>query len=110
MTAIPSGRGQTASEPGGNPVGRRAHLPKGAREPIRVFINGVVQECGGDYEISGEEIVFQQPIWKEAKPGRLRFAGLMLAGRYQKHEIVDVEYTVDGRTELISDVEIQPES
>lgn len=110
MATTPSGRGHAASERGGNPLGRRARLPRGAEEPIRVFINGVVQERGGDYEISGGEIVFEQPIWKEAKPSRLRFLGLMLAGRYHKHEIVDVEYTVDGKTELISDVEIQPES
>lgn len=87
----------------------RARLPRGAQEPVRVFINGILQIDGVDYEISGEEIVFEQPIFKEAKIGRMRFAGLMLAGRYQRNEIVDVEYTLGSKTKLISDIEIQPD-
>src|SRR5918992_1275835 len=51
----------------GREAGRRARLPRGAEPPIRIYINGVEQSQGSDYEISGGEIVFGRPIVKEGK-------------------------------------------
>jgi hypothetical protein len=91
-------------------AGRRARLPRGAREPIRVHINGVEQTRGTDYEVRGGQIVFNRPIIKETvTPGRWMAMYLGLFGTYRKHEAVDVEYQLGGRTKLAADVEIIPD-
>ena len=89
-------------------VGRRARLPRGAEHPIRVYINGVEQSEGSDYEIRGGEIVFNRPIVKEGKVGGIRWLAMFLGlfGTYRKHESVDVEYRLGGQPKLASDVEI----
>jgi hypothetical protein len=92
-------------------VGRRARLPRGAEAPIRVYINGVEQVQGADYEIRGDEIVFSRPIVKEGKVGGVRWLAMFLGlfGTYRKHESVDVEYRLRGEPKLASDVEILPD-
>jgi hypothetical protein len=88
-------------------AGRRVRLPRGARAPIHVHINGVAQTEGTDYEIRGSEVVFARPIVKETvTPGRWAAMYLGLFGTYRKNETVDVEYTLDGKTKLAADVAI----
>jgi hypothetical protein len=88
-------------------AGRRARLPRGAGEPIRVHVNGIEQSRGSDYEVRGGEIVFARPIVKETvTPGRWMAMYLGLFGTYRKNETVDVEYTLDGKPKLAADVEI----
>ncbi len=108
----PSGRGHTPSEREGTPVGRRAKLPRGAREPIRVFINGVEQNRGVDYELQPGLIVFTEPIHKEGEIRGVRRWTLLLGliGVYRKNEIVDVEYTLEGAKKFASDLEILPDA
>ena len=105
-----SGRGHGISEEGGKAVGRRVRLPRGARPPYKVFINGSEQVEGVDYEIGGGMVVFKQPIMKEdlSQLGAVRkiVLGLGLVGSYQKNEVVDVEYRVDGKTQLASDLPV----
>ena len=111
MSDEPSGRGHTVTEKGGTPIGRRARLPRGATEPIRVFINGVEQARGVDYDLEPGGIRFRQPIMKEGKiTGWRRWTLLLgLIGVYRKHEVVDVEYTLGGQPKFVSDVEILPD-
>jgi hypothetical protein len=91
-------------------AGRRARLPRGAREPIRVHVNGVEQTRGVDYELRAGELVFSRPIVKETvTPGRWMAMYLGLFGTYRKHETVDVEYQLGGQTKLAGDVEIIPD-
>jgi hypothetical protein len=91
-------------------AGRRARLPRGAREPIRVHVNGVEQARGVDYELRGGEVVFSRPIVKETvTPGRWMAMYLGLFGTYRKHETVDVEYQLGGQAKLAADVEIIPD-
>lgn len=108
-----SGRGHGAAAHGGRPVGRRVRLPRGAQPPIKVFINGSLQQEGADYRISDGEIVFAEPIFKEdlRSLGTMRkvVLGLGLVGSYQRNETVDVEYRLGGRTELASDVAVLPD-
>ena len=88
-------------------AGRRARLPRGAGEPIRVHVNGIEQSRGSDYEVRGGEIVFTRPIVKETvTPGRWMAMYLGLFGTYRKNETVDVEYTLHGKTKLAADVAI----
>jgi hypothetical protein len=91
-------------------AGRRVRLPRGAEPPIRVHINGVQQTEGTDFEVRGAEVVFARTIVKETvTPGRWAAMYLGLFGTYRKNETVDVEYTLNGKTELAADVEIVPD-
>lgn len=103
-----SGRGHATTDLEGVEVGRRVKLPRGAGPPIRVYINGVEQNEGTDYAIEPGVVVFNEPIVKEGKIGRLRWLSMYIGlfGSYRKHETVDVEYRVGGKTHLASDLPV----
>jgi hypothetical protein len=90
-------------------VGRRVCLPRGAEPPIVVYVNGVEQVEGADYERRAGELVFNRPIVKE-QVGGMRWLAMLLGlfGTYRKHETVDVEYRLGDQTKLASDVQVQP--
>lgn len=93
-------------------AGRRVRVPAGATPPLTVYINGVVQQEGEDYEIdtSRDIIVFPRPILKEEKLSGIRWLSMLIGvvGTYRKHETVDIEYRAGGQTKLATDVEILP--
>jgi hypothetical protein len=92
-------------------AGRRVRLPAGAEPPVRVFINGVAQEEGTDFELRGHEVVFSRPIVKESMTaGRWMAMYLGLFGTYRKNETVDVEYRRGGEVQLAADLEILPDA
>jgi hypothetical protein len=88
-------------------AGRRVKLPRGAREPIVVYINGVAQQAGDDYVTEGSEIVFTRDIIKE-EIGMSRWLAMYLGifGTYRKDETVDIQFSLNGRTELASGLEV----
>ncbi len=88
-------------------AGRRVRLPRGAEPPVRVYLNGVEQSAGADYQLRDGEIVFSRPLVKE-KVGAARWMAMYLGlfGTYRKHETVDVEYRRDGKLQLASDLEV----
>jgi hypothetical protein len=95
---------------GSEAVGRRVRLPRGAEPPIEVYINGVQQTQGSDYELRDGEIVFARPIVKEkVGVGRWMAMYLGLFGTYRKHETIDVSYRLGGKVQLASDVEVLPD-
>ena len=100
-------RGREPEVPKGSvAAGRRVRLPRGAEPPIVVYVNGIQQDEGADYELRGDEIVFSRPIVKE-QVGGMRYLAMLLGlfGTYRKHETVDVEYRLGGEVKLASDVE-----
>ncbi|OLE37507.1 MAG: hypothetical protein AUG48_04255 [Actinobacteria bacterium 13_1_20CM_3_68_9] len=99
--------GSSEAPKGSIAVGRRVRLPRGAEPPIVVYMNGVKQTEGADYELRRGEIVFSRPIVKE-QVGGIRWLAMLLGlfGTYRKHETVDVEYRLRGQVKLASDVEI----
>jgi hypothetical protein len=90
-------------------AGERVAIPAGAEPPFTVFVNGVEQREGSDYEIAGGEIVFTRPIIKE-KIGTSRWLAMYLGlwGTYRKNETVDLQFTRNGKVELRSDLPIVP--
>jgi hypothetical protein len=90
-------------------AGERVKLPRGAAPPFTVFINGVEQNEGKDYEIEGAEIAFARPIVKE-KVGTGRWLAMYLGlwGTYRKNETIDLQFSRDGKVELISDLPVVP--
>jgi hypothetical protein len=89
-------------------AGRRLRLPRGAEPPYAVFVNGVEQREGDDYEVGEGEIVFNREIVKE-KVGTGRWLAMYLGlfGTYRKHETVDLQFNRNGRVELVSDLEVE---
>ncbi len=102
---------QPAEVPKGSyAAGRRAALPRGAEPPFVVYVNGIAQVDGVDYEIRRGELIFNRQIVKETvTPGRWAAMYLGLFGTYRKHETVDVEYRLEGETKLAPDGEILPD-
>lgn len=90
-------------------AGERVRIPNGAEEPLSVFINGVEQREGVDYEIDGNEVRFVKPIIKEEiGTGRWLAMYLGLFGTYRKDEKVDLQFKHQGKVELRSDVPVIP--
>jgi hypothetical protein len=67
--------------------------------PFDVFINGVLQEYGTDYELDGRTLVFPRRLAPEIALTKLQFlrAALGIAGTYRKHDSIDITYEHDGR-------------
>lgn len=91
-------------------AGRRVKLPAGAEPPFTVFINGIEQSEGADYEVGAGEIVFTRSIVKE-KVGTGRWLAMYLGlfGTYRKNETIDLQFTRNGKTELTSDLPVEPD-
>ena len=87
----------------------RVPLPRGAEPPIRVFVNGVPQEEGRDYELIGHELRFDKPLEKERlSKGKWTAIFLGLWGYYGKNDSVDVQYRIRGRETVATGLEIIP--
>jgi hypothetical protein len=91
-------------------AGRRVKLPGGAEAPYAVFVNGVEQREGSDYDVRAGEIVFRRQIVKE-KVGAGRWLAMYLGlfGTYRKNETIDLQFQRGGKTELRSDLPVQPD-
>ncbi len=84
----------------------RSHveLPPGVAGPFEVFVNGVQQQPGIDFDQVGRRLVFRRELAREGRLGFWRWAGIALgvAGSYRKHETVDVVHGVAGRRTVLS--------
>ena len=77
----------------------RVDLPTYVPDAFEVYVAGVRQVRGSDYEVAGRTLVFPRPIAQEGRLGFWRWTSMWLgiAGTYRKHETVDLVYEVDGR-------------
>jgi hypothetical protein len=86
----------------------RVKLPPGVRTPFEVYVNGVPQELGADYHVSGGELRFE----KELVTGKLGVKAWLLGfwgiGTYKRNDEVDIRYEVDGRPMLAHALAIIP--
>jgi hypothetical protein len=85
-------------------------LPRGAGPPFRVWINGVEQREGADYEIRSGQLEFERPLAKEGKLGLFRWALMFfgIAGTYRKNDSVDVQFTTPGgQMRLVTGLDIK---
>ncbi len=85
-------------------------LPRDAREPFEVFVNGVPQRRGEDYEVTGGALRFSRPLAQEGRLGALRWTSIFLgiAGTYRKHDSVDVAYEANGVKRVATELPIIP--
>ena len=77
-------------------------LPSDAPASFDVFVNGVLQEPGRDYEVAGRTLRFRKPL------GVMRWASMFLgvAGTYRKNDSVDVVYEVGGKRKVATGLPI----
>jgi hypothetical protein len=71
------------------------------KEPFDVFVNGVPQRRGVDFEVEPGLIVFAKELRSEGRLGFWRWTSLFLgvAGTYRRNDKVDVVYPgPSGRT------------
>jgi hypothetical protein len=77
----------------------RVELPAGVGDRYEVYVNGVRQEPGRDFDRIGDALVFRRTLAREGRLGPIRWLSMLLgiAGTYRKHENVDVVYEAAGR-------------
>lgn len=77
----------------------RVVLPAGVMPPFEVFLNGVPQREGVDFEYSAGVLYFDRELKDEGKLGFFRWASMWVgvAGTYRQNDSVDVVYTSGGR-------------
>jgi hypothetical protein len=80
----------------------RVDLPTHIPGSFEVYVAGVQQVPGTDYEVIGRTLVFPRPIAQEGRLGFWRWAAMWLgiAGSYRNHETVDVVYDAGGRRQV----------
>ena len=88
----------------------RIELPEHLPPAFEVYVGGVRQLPGRDFDVQGRTLVFPRPIAQEGTLGFWRWASMWLgiAGTYRKHEAVDIVYTVDGRREVETGLQPEP--
>jgi hypothetical protein len=84
-------------------AGSRIGLPAAVGDRYEVYVNGVPQRAGRDFDRIGDELVFRRELAQEGRLGPVRWLSMLLgvAGTYRKHETVDVVYEVDGRRTVV---------
>lgn len=86
----------------------RVRLPPGVREPYVVFVNGVRQQPGRDYQLREGVLVFPRELAKEGRLGFWRwFWGAWGIGTYRKDDKVDVAWDVNGQPRVAHALEIE---
>jgi hypothetical protein len=83
-------------------------LPPGVRSPFQVFINGVPQELGTDYQISSGELLFERELVQQKLGFRAWFLGFWGIGTYKRNDEVDVRYEIEGRPMLAHALSVIP--
>jgi hypothetical protein len=88
--------------------GSRVRVPDGMSRPFQVYVNGVEQAEGQDFEVVGAWIVFVQELTPPREENaRSVFRGFFF-GRYKTEHVVDVACQVGGRAHVFSRLGIEP--
>jgi hypothetical protein len=83
-------------------------LPNAVRGPFAVYVNGVRQREGVDYELRGRFLLFDRPLAKEGRLGFWRwFLGAWGIGTYGRNDQVDVTWEIDGRPRVAHALDIE---
>jgi hypothetical protein len=79
-------------------------LPDAVTPPFEVFVNGVPQRAGDDFQQVGRALVFRHDLATEGRLGFWRWLSLFLgvAGTYRKNDTVDVVYHDGGGRRVVT--------
>ena len=74
-------------------------LPADVGTEIEVYVNGVPQVEGQDFERRDDRLVFNRSLEREGRLGAWRWLSMLLgiAGTYRQNDSVDVVYERAGR-------------
>jgi hypothetical protein len=89
----------------------RVQLPRGVRPPFEVFVNGVPQQEGSDFDVAPDRdaLLFRRELVQEGRLGFWRwFLGAWGIGTYRRNDVVDVRYQLDGRTLVAHGLTVDP--
>ena len=90
--------------------GSRVKLPPGVRSPFEVYVNGVLQELGHDFEVSSGELVFKRELVRQELSKRAWFLGFWGIGTYKRNDEIDVRYEIDGKPMVAHGLNVIDES
>jgi hypothetical protein len=81
------------------PPETRVNLPETVTTPVEVYVNGVLQQPGRDYELDGRTLVFRSELKQEGRLGFWRWTSIFfgVAGTYRQNDSIDVVYQAGGR-------------
>jgi hypothetical protein len=87
----------------------KVRLPREVRPPYEVYINGVAQQLGRDYEVRAGVLVFERELRKDKISGWRWLLGAWGVGTYRQNDSVDVRYAAaDGSPRVAEGLEIEP--
>ena len=109
-SGFPDGYKEGVSDPASQGKRWRVQLPNGAAPPFQVFVNGVPQKEGDDFEVEDGALAFTRALAQEGKLGFSRWALMFfnIRGSYAPNDSVDVQYQLAGRTRVATGLEIVP--
>jgi hypothetical protein len=73
-------------------------LPPGIRPPFDVYLNGVPQRQGADYDVNGDMLRFPRRLVHDKVSGWRWLIGAFGIGTYRQDDSVDIRYERDGRS------------
>lgn len=83
-------------------------LPAEVREPYEVYVNGVPQRAGADYQVKGRTLMFERELRKDRISKRRWLLGAWGVGTYKQDDSVDVRYeAADGSPRVAEGLEIE---
>jgi hypothetical protein len=88
----------------------RVRLPRDVVRPFEVYVNGVPQREGEDFDVDGRTLVFDRELKTEGKLGFWRWTSIFVgvAGTYRQNDSVDVVYTRGGRRVVAAKLPLEP--
>ncbi len=89
--------------------GSRVMLPRAVRQPYEVYINGVPQRLGVDFNVRDGALVFERELRKDTINGWRWLLGAWGVGTYRQNDSVDVRYeAADGSPRVAEGLAIEP--
>jgi hypothetical protein len=83
-------------------------LPAEVRTPYEVFVNGVPQHEGVDFQAKGSTLMFERELRKDRISKRRWLLGAWGVGTYKQDDSVDVRYeAADGTPRVAEALEIE---
>lgn len=94
----------------GSTTRTRVRLPRDVVRPFEVYVNGVPQREGDDFDVDGRTLVFDRELKTEGKLGFWRWISIFvgIAGTYRQNDSVDVVYTRGGRRVVAAKLPLEP--
>jgi hypothetical protein len=82
----------------------RVDLPEVVGPRFDVYVNGVPQRAGVDFDQVGRSLVFRRALEQEGRLGFWRWLSLFMgvAGTYRTNDTVDVVYDAGGQRAVVT--------